>query len=306
MKKFQVEIEEISQRVEEVEANDLEEALEIIEEKYDSGKIVLDYEDFKDYEIREYRDCVKEEDLVKDSIIDINFGKAIILEKEKNWALIKKLGVKEYPYVITNGLGVSKSKTYFDWIQGSYYRNLTEASKIFDERTNINQNLNDIIYDELGEKTLENYNILKFESADEIFEFLLDDEINREELISMLSEEMKKEIISGYADTVREENGNFYYGQDLCFFEDDINNKVRKIDEILDNINIKNIEPYTVIELLEQYDNEEINKNFSVKIEKLIHESGYKKTTEEFAKYINEELEKEITEEESEEDEILE
>ena len=34
MKKFQIEIEEISQRVEDIEANNLEEALEKVEDKY--------------------------------------------------------------------------------------------------------------------------------------------------------------------------------------------------------------------------------------------------------------------------------
>lgn len=74
MKKFQIEIEEISQRVEDIEANNLEEALEKVEDKYNAGEIVLDYEDFKDHEVREYRNCVREEDLVRDAIIDINFG----------------------------------------------------------------------------------------------------------------------------------------------------------------------------------------------------------------------------------------
>lgn len=304
MQKFQIEIEEISQRVEEVEANSLDEALEKIEEKYDAEEIVLDYEDFKSHEIREYRDCVRVEDLVKDAIIDINFGQAIILEKEKDWALIKKLGVEESPYVVTNGLGVHKGKTYFDWLQGSHYRNLTEASKVFEERAGMNKNINDIIFDKLGKTTLENYNISKFENVDEIFNFLMDDEVNKEELINMLSEEMKKEIISGYVETVREENGNFYYANDLYFSEEDINDRVRKIDKILNEINIKNIEPYTVIELLEQSDNKEIDMNLSAKIENLIHAAGYEKTTEDFVKYINEELEKEETEE-NEESEIL-
>ena len=304
MQKFQIEIEEISQRVETVKANNLEEALEKIEDKYNAGEIVLDYEDLKVHEVREYRNCVREEDLVRDAIIDINFGQAIILEKEKDWALIKKLGIEESPYVVTNGLGVHKSKTYFDWIQGSYYRNLTEASKIFEERARINRNINDIIFDDLGKATLENYNISKFESVDEIFNFLIDEDVNKEELINMLSEEMKKEIISGYADTVREENGNYYYANDLYFSEEDINDRVRKIDKILNEINIKDIEPYTIIELLEQYDNREINKDLSAKIENLIHAAGYEKTAVDFVKFINEDLYKEEPEE-SEENEIL-
>ena len=44
--------------------------------------------------------------------------------------------------------------------------------------------------------------------------------------------------------------------------------------------------------------------NLSAKIENLIHAAGYEKTTEDFVKYINEELEKEETEE-NEENEIL-
>lgn len=303
MQKFQIEIEEISQRIETVKANNLEEALEKIEDKYNAGKIVLDYEDFKDHEVREYRDCVKEEDLVKDAIIDINFGQAIILEKEKDWALIKKLGIEESPYVVTNGLGVHKSKTYFDWLQGSHYRNLTEASKMFEERSGINKNINDIIFDDLGKATLENYNISKFESVDEIFDFLIDDDVNKEELINMLSEEMKKEIVSGYVYTVREENGNYYYVNDVHFAEEDIKDRARKIDKILNEINIKDIELYTVIELLEQYDNRKIDKEFSAKIESLIHAAGYEKTTEDFAKYLNEELEKEEPEESEENEE---
>ncbi|MCI9016130.1 MAG: hypothetical protein HFJ53_03055 [Clostridia bacterium] len=303
MKKFQIEIEEISQRVEDIEANNLEEALEKVEDKYNAGEIVLDYEDFKDHEVREYRNCVREEDLVRDAIIDINFGQAIILEKEKDWALIKKLGVEESPYVVTNGLGVHKSKTYFDWLQGSYYTSLTEASKVFEERTGINKNLNDIIFNDLGEKTLENHNVLKFENIDTLFDYLMDDEINKEDLVNMLSEEMKREIAIGYVDSVREENGNFYYGSDMCFFEEDINWMTKKIDEILNGINIKNIKPYIVIEVLEQYDNGEIDKDFSVKIENLIHAAGYKKTAVDFVKFINEELYKEEPEESEENEE---
>ena len=77
----------------------------------------------------------------------------------------------------------------------------------------------------------------------------------------------------------------------------------KKIDEILNGINIKNIKPYIVIEVLEQYDNGEIDKDFSVKIENLIHAAGYKKTAVDFVKFINEELYKEEPEESEENEE---
>lgn len=307
MSKFSIEIEEISQRVEDIEADNIEEALEIAEEKYSKGEIVLDYQDFKDHEIREYRNQVREEDLVKDNIIPLNYGQAILLEGNKNLALLKQIGKEVEPYIIVTNLQPHrKYGTYFEWDQGERFNSIAEASKKYEDRTNVNKYFNDIIFDKLGEKTLENYNISKFESVDEIFKFLMDDEINKEDLINMLSEGMKKEIVLSYADTVREENGNFYYGQDICFFEDDINDRVKNIDKILNEINIKNIKPYTVIELLEQSDNKQMDKDFSTRVEKLIHESGYEKTAEEFVKYMNEELEKETNEEESEENEILE
>lgn len=300
MKKFQIEIEEISQRVEEIEAKDLEEALDIVEEKYDSGEIELDYNDFKAHEVREYRNCVREKDLEKDAIIDINYGKAIILEKESNIALIKQIGVKENPYVVVSGLNVHKSGTYFDWIHGSHFNNLTEASKTFEERVDLNKNQNDIIFSELGQATLNNYNISKFENVDEIFSFLMDDDIKKEDLINMLSDKMKEEIVLSHVDNTREEDGNFYFGQDLYFSEEDINERVIKIDKILQELKIKNIKPYDVIELIEENENGAIKSELTDKVLKNIKAAGYEKTIQDFINYINEEVEN-IKDEETEE-----
>lgn len=55
MPKFKIEIEETLQRVENIEANDLEQALEIAKNKYISEEIVLDSTNFKKYNIREYK-----------------------------------------------------------------------------------------------------------------------------------------------------------------------------------------------------------------------------------------------------------
>jgi len=54
MKKYKIEVEEILQRVIEVEAESFEEALEIIEKKYKKEKIVLDWEDFVDVSFRKF------------------------------------------------------------------------------------------------------------------------------------------------------------------------------------------------------------------------------------------------------------
>lgn len=303
MPKFQIEIEEISQRVEEIDAENLEEALEIVEEKYDKSEIVLDYEDFKGHEVREYRQNVKEEDLVQNAIFNINCGRAILLEGNKNIALIKRIDMRDdiTPYIVVNNLKINKYQTGFEWDQGKYFNSLVVASEEYEKDKDLYE-CNDLIYSEIGEWTLGSYNITRFNNLDDIFRFLIDDEINKETLIDMLSERAKREIVLSHLDVVIEEDGKFYYGQDLYFFEEEINEKTRKIDNILNELNIKNVKPYDVIELLEQSEAESINKNLEMKISSAIKAAGYEKDTTNFINYINEELYKEeITEEEENE-----
>lgn len=57
-KVYEIEIEEILQKVVKVEANSLEEAIDIAREKYLNEEYVLDYQDYKDTEFREYKDEV--------------------------------------------------------------------------------------------------------------------------------------------------------------------------------------------------------------------------------------------------------
>ena len=57
MKEYAIEIEEILQRICIVEANSLEEAISIIEKRYDNEEIELTYiEDYKETNFREYED----------------------------------------------------------------------------------------------------------------------------------------------------------------------------------------------------------------------------------------------------------
>ncbi len=52
MKTFKVEIEELLQKVIEVEAKDEREALDKVLELYRSGEVELDYEDLKYYDVK--------------------------------------------------------------------------------------------------------------------------------------------------------------------------------------------------------------------------------------------------------------
>ena len=56
MKEYQVEVEEVLQRVIKVKANSEDEAIDIITRRYKDEEIVLDSEDFMDYDIHIYED----------------------------------------------------------------------------------------------------------------------------------------------------------------------------------------------------------------------------------------------------------
>ncbi len=61
MKVYQIEVEEILQNVYEIEANSLEEALDIAEEKYRNQEIELDYNCLKETNYRELEDTTLKE-----------------------------------------------------------------------------------------------------------------------------------------------------------------------------------------------------------------------------------------------------
>ncbi len=61
MKTYKIVIEEILQETYEIEANSLEEAIDIAEEKYRSEEIVLDYNALKETNFREFKDEIEKE-----------------------------------------------------------------------------------------------------------------------------------------------------------------------------------------------------------------------------------------------------
>lgn len=57
-KEYQIEIEELLQRVVTVKANSLDEAFDIVQNRYKNQEYVLDSEDYKGVDFREYKDEV--------------------------------------------------------------------------------------------------------------------------------------------------------------------------------------------------------------------------------------------------------
>lgn len=304
MAKYSVEIEETLQKVIDVEAESLEEALEKIDEQYNNGDIELDYENFVGHEIREYKKEVTIEDLVQNTTVWTDRGNLFVLEKYDNAALLKTINGKETQYIVASGINVNKYKTGFDWLHGFYFESGTEAYKKFEELTGHEKTQNAVIYSELGEFTLGSHNITRFDSVEEAFDFFVDEDLKKEDLVEMIPEKAKRDIVYSFADVILEEDGKFYYGQDLYFFEEEINEKTYKIDKILTELNIKNIKPYDVIELLEQSEIDYINEDLKEQINKAIKTAGYEKNIEDFIDYINEELYAEESHQNEEENEM--
>lgn len=65
MKTYKVEIEEILQNVYDIEANSLEEAINIAEERYRKEEYILEAEDLKKTNFREYQDEVARDEKSK-------------------------------------------------------------------------------------------------------------------------------------------------------------------------------------------------------------------------------------------------
>lgn len=60
-KNYEIEIEETLRKVVKINANSLEEAIDIAREKYSNEEFVLDYQDYKNTVFREYRNEILKE-----------------------------------------------------------------------------------------------------------------------------------------------------------------------------------------------------------------------------------------------------
>ncbi len=60
-KVYKIEIEETLQKVVEIKANSLDEAIDIAQNRYSNQEYILDYEDYKGVEYREHKDEVIKE-----------------------------------------------------------------------------------------------------------------------------------------------------------------------------------------------------------------------------------------------------
>lgn len=94
---------------------------------------------------------------------------------------------------------------------------------------------NKIDFNKISDETLEEYNITKFNTVDEIFNFLFDEDYTKEDVISNLTDKMKKAIVL-CQENVRFQDDIFYYGNDIDDFEEEMskipNIKIDKTEKI--------------------------------------------------------------------------
>lgn len=70
----------------------------------------------------------------------------------------------------------------------------------------------------------------------------------------------------------------------------------------MNELGIKNISPYDVIKIIEENGNGQRNNELANKISSDIKAAGYKNSIEDFIDYINEEIEKEVVQDEENEE----
>jgi len=168
-KKYEVEIEEILQKVVEEEADSLEEALDIVQRKYDDEEYVLNYENMMGTEIRAFGKS-KHITATKGYAFDINIGKAVLLEGDENFGIIKRLEENEdyHNYIVVSGLHYNNEKDRFDWNEGKHCKNILEAIEYYEKIKDheLENKLAKIKGDLPNYKKVELYNVF----MDELFE----------------------------------------------------------------------------------------------------------------------------------------
>lgn len=74
---------------------------------------------------------------------------------------------------------------------------------------------------------LDNYNLSEFDNPSEAFEFLFDEDFTKEDIISMLTDEMKEELLL-QNDNIRKSNKKYYYCNEIDSLEKDVEEFERK------------------------------------------------------------------------------
>lgn len=94
----------------------------------------------------------------------------------------------------------------------------------------------EIELDKIPLKLLEDYNISKFNNINEIFDFLFDEDFTKEDIIAMLTDKMKEELVLLNGNVIKNRD-TFYYGQDIYSLEEDLKKSAieNNIDQVIND-----------------------------------------------------------------------
>lgn len=87
--------------------------------------------------------------------------------------------------------------------------------------------MNKFDINKIPKNILDNYNISEFDNPSEAFNFLFDEDFTKEDIISMLSDEMKDELVR-QNDNIRKCKDKYYYCSEIDSLEEDIEEIERK------------------------------------------------------------------------------
>lgn len=81
--------------------------------------------------------------------------------------------------------------------------------------------MNKFDINKIPKKILDDYNISTFDNPSEAFNFLYDEEFTKEEIIAMLTDEMKDELVK-QNENIRKNNDKYYYCSEMDSLEYDV------------------------------------------------------------------------------------
>lgn len=140
--------------------------------------------------------------------------------------------------------------------------------------------MNKFDINKIPKKILDDYNISTFDSIDEVFKFIYDEDFTKEDIIAILTDEMKDELVK-QNENIRKNNDKYYYCSEMDSLEYDVeefekNNNINQPtnDRVMFSTKIVREEPkidYSnhngeMVEILEFYKGKDIyNDRYTIK-----------------------------------------
>lgn len=218
--KYKIEIKEIVNQIEEIEADSLEEAIDKVEKMYYNQEIILEPGNLIETTFTNVNDMIRKNvGLISGEKYKLNTNleqDVLCISSVANIALLKNLNLNEY--IVAIGTQITKDNK-LEWDSGSYYQNLSIASRRFESRTS------DYIKDINTLKEL-----LNEEAHDKYVEAVISNELRN----GLQIEKAEKEILDKVYDDYMDIDDIQLVSEDIYTLFDEKNKEIEN-EEVLDN-----------------------------------------------------------------------